>query len=161
MLQTIDEEKSLESIGLFWFMLAAIMVGIAVPTQAGINSQLGKALGDPFLASFASFSVGILSVLALMLVNQIAWPSVARLAEVPWWAWTGGIFGALFVTAMILLAPRLGATTTVSLVIAGQMLASLVFDHFAYFGFPQHPLSWMRFLGASLVIAGVFLIQRF
>jgi transporter family-2 protein len=142
-------------------MLAAVIVGFAVPMQAGVNSQLGKALGNPFLASFSSFCVGILSVLVVMLVNQTAWPSMARVAEVPWWAWTGGAFGALFVTAMILLAPRLGATTTLSLIVAGQMFASLFFDHFGYFGFPQHPLTWLRFVGAGLLIGGVFLIQRF
>lgn len=151
----------MDSTGLFWLILAAIIVGFGVPAQAGINSQLGKALGNPFLASFSSFCVGVISVLGVMLVNQTAWPTMARLAGVPWWAWTGGFFGALFVTAMILLAPRLGATTTLSLMIAGQMLASLFFDHYGYFGLPQHPVSWLRFLGILLVVGGVFLIQRF
>ena len=122
---------------------------------------MGKGLGDPFLASLASFSVGLLSVVVVTCLNHSALPSVTRLAGIPWWAWTGGFFGALFVTALVLLAPRLGATTMLSLVIAGQMLASLFFDHVGAFGFPQHPLSMLRFLGAVLVMGGVFLIQRF
>ncbi len=151
----------MESTGLYGLMLAAILVGMTVPTQAGLNSQLGKNLGEPYLASLASFSIGLLSVGVFTLINPTVWPSASRLAGIPWWMWTGGFFGALFVTSLVLLAPRLGATTMLSLVIAGQMLASLIFDHFGVLGFPQHPLSLLRFLGAVLVMGGVFLIQQF
>lgn len=147
--------------GLIGLMLAALVAGFAVPTQTGLNSQLGRSLGSPFLASLISFCVGTCTVLAVVFLNQLAFPPAERLATVPWWAWVGGLFGALFVTVTILLAPRLGATTMIGLLVAGQMLASLFFDHYGYFGFPQHPLTWMRFLGAALVIAGVFFIQRF
>lgn len=40
------------------------------------------------------------------------------------------------------------------------MVASLLLDHFGWVGFPEHPVSALRLLGAALVILGVALIQR-
>ena len=62
--------------------------------------------------------------------------------------------------ATIVLAPRLGAATLVAAVVAGQMLASVLLDQYGLVGFPVHPLSALRLLGAGLVIGGVMLIQR-
>jgi transporter family-2 protein len=147
--------------GIIGLMLAAMVAGFGIPTQTGINTQLGKAIGSPFMASLISFCVGTTSILLVVLLSQTPFPSAEKLSTVPWWGWYGGIFGALFVTVAVLLAPRLGATTMVALMIGGQMLASLFFDHYGFFGFPQHSLSWLRFLGAMLVFAGVLFIQRF
>jgi transporter family-2 protein len=153
------------NIGLLGLILSAIVVGMAVPTQTGINIALGKALGNPFLSCVVSFGLGFLTVLVVlgiyMFSGQGGFPSAARLTEIPWWAWTGGFFGALFVTAALLLAPRLGATILFSLILAGQMLSSLIFDHFGCFDFPQRTISWLRLAGVLLVSAGVFLIQKF
>jgi hypothetical protein len=40
-----------------------------------------------------------------------------------------------------------GTTTVLALIVTGQMLGSLVFDHFGPFGVPQHPASLTRLAG--------------
>ena len=50
----------------------------------------------------------------------------------------------------IFLLPRLGAATVVALIVVGQMLGSLAFDHFGLLGVPQHAASPLRILGAGL-----------
>jgi transporter family-2 protein len=77
-----------------------------------------------------------------------------------WWQWSGGLLGAVYVVATIVLAPRLGAATLIAAVVAGQMIASVLLDQYGLVGFPVHPLSALRLLGAGLVIGGVVLIQR-
>jgi bacterial/archaeal transporter family-2 protein len=57
----------------------------------------------------------------------------------------------------ILLLPHMGAGTAVALLVAGQMLGSLVFDHYGLFGLAQHPVDLP---GALLLIAGVVLIRH-
>ena len=49
----------------------------------------------------------------------------------------------------------------VGLVVAGQLVASLVLDHFGWLGFPQHTLSVPRAIGALLILAGVLLVRRY
>jgi transporter family-2 protein len=75
--------------------------------------------------------------------------------------WLGGPLGTVFVCASIVLTPRLGAATTVGLLLTGQVIASITIDHFGLFGVPVQPASIPRLLGAVLIIIGVAVVQRF
>jgi bacterial/archaeal transporter family-2 protein len=86
-------------------------------------------------------------------------PSLAAIAGAPWWAWTGGILGGVFILLSIVLLPHLGSATLIALIVAGQMLAAVALDHFGAFGLAQHPVSTARLIGAALIIAGVVLIR--
>ena len=77
----------------------------------------------------------------------------------PWISWTGGLFGAIFVGTAILMVPRLGAATTLALIVVGQMFGSLTFDHFGLLGLPQQAASPIRMAGAACLILGVVLIR--
>jgi bacterial/archaeal transporter family-2 protein len=57
------------------------------------------------------------------------------------------------------LVPQLGAATFFALLIAGQMIGSIAFDHFGLLGVPVHPISAVRLAGAALLVGGVVLIR--
>ena len=57
------------------------------------------------------------------------------------------------------MVPRLGAATVLALIVVGQMLGSLAFDHFGLLGLPQHPASPIRLAGAALLIFGAVLVR--
>ena len=143
------------------FILMALVAGISVPTQAGINAQLGLWTKSPVIAATISFAVGTTTLVIYTLATRIPLPAVAAIGGHPWWIWTGGALGAFFVTATIILVPKLGATTMVTTVLAGQMFASLLLDHFGWLGYPLHPISLGRIAGVALVCAGVWLIKAF
>ena len=143
------------------FILMALVAGISVPTQAGINAQLGLWTKSLVLAATISFAVGTLTLIAYTLVARIPLPALAGIGGPPWWIWIGGAPGAFFVTATIILVPKLGATTMVTTVLAGQMVASLLLDHFGALGYPLHPVSLGRIAGVLLVCVGVWLIKVF
>ena len=140
-------------------VLFAALVGLVLPLQAGINSQLRTHVGHPLWAAVVSFSVGTLVLAAVLAVTRVGWPAAGWVGRVPWWQWTGGLLGAMFVTSAVVLAPRLGAATLVAAVVAGQMVGSLVIDHYGIVGYPQHAMSVSGVLGVALVVAGVALIQ--
>ncbi|HEX7126824.1 MAG TPA: DMT family transporter [Thermodesulfobacteriota bacterium] len=141
------------------FVLVALVAGAGLPLQSGINAQLVRFVGHPVLAALVSFLVGTAALAAYAAAGRLP-VSPARLAEAPLWAWTGGLLGAAFVAVAADLAPRLGATFFVGVVVAGQMIASLVLDHFGLVGFPRYPVSPSRLLGAALVVLGVALLRR-
>ena len=85
--------------------------------------------------------------------------SAAMAGRTSWPSWTGGIFGAIFIGTAILMVPRLGAATVLALIVVGQMLGSLAFDHFGLLGVPQHPASLARLAGAAFLLLGVVLIR--
>ena len=74
-------------------------------------------------------------------------------------SWTGGIFGAIYIAISIVLVPKLGAATFIALLVTGQMIGSVAFDHFGVLGIPVQQISGYRMLGAGLLIAGVALIR--
>jgi transporter family-2 protein len=142
------------------YFIIALLAGTAVALQTGVNSQLRGFVGNPFQAGLVSFAVGTLALAIVALPQGLEW-KFSELANAPWWVWTGGILGAFVVTAFIILAPRLGAATLIGIVLAGQMITSLILDHYGLLGFPEQRLSVPRILGAILLIAGVILIRRF
>jgi bacterial/archaeal transporter family-2 protein len=142
------------------FLLLALAAGVLLPVQAGLNAQLRSALGSPVAAALVSFLVGTAGLATIALLLRTPLPLGRAWAVTSPWQWSGGLIGAVYVLAAILLAPRLGAATLIAAVVAGQMITSLVLDQYGLVGFPVHSLTPIRLLGAVLVIAGVILIQR-
>jgi bacterial/archaeal transporter family-2 protein len=139
----------------------AIIAGIMLSTQAGINAQLRSVVGDPVLAALLSFIVGTCFLLIYVLIfNKHESGLLGTLKEMSVYKWTGGLIGALYVTGVIIVAPRIGATNTAGLIVAGQVLFALFLDHYGLLGFVQHSVNYMRLAGALLLIAGVFMILR-
>ena len=64
-------------------------------------------------------------------------------------------------TSTVVLVPRLGVALTFSLIIAGQMLVTLVIDHFGLLGVPVKEVTLARIGGILLITAGVVLIRKF
>lgn len=141
-------------------LMAAILIGFLLPVQAGVNAELRTSLGDPIATALASFAVGTIALFVVLVVLRIPLPLDDALARSAWWQWTGGLLGAIYIVAAVVLAPRLGAATLVAAVVGGQMVASLLLDHFGWVGFPEHPVNSLRLLGGSLVVVGVILVQR-
>ena len=143
------------------YVLFAFAAGAALPVQFGINTQLASWLDSPVRAAFVSFLTGaiILAVAAALLFKPL--PSGSRLGHAPWWVWIGGAFGAFYVVASIVAAPRLGAATVVAVIVAGQSLASVVVDHYGWVGFEPRHVSAGRLVGMALVGSGVALVRFF
>lgn len=140
-------------------ILLALLAGVIIPTQAGINAQLSLWSRSAVLAATISFAVGTVSLLGYIGFMRIPLPSWSSATAHPWWIWTGGVLGAYFVTVTVMLAPKLGATLMVVLILAGQIVASLVLDHFGWLGYPSHPLSLGRIVGVLLVACGVIMVR--
>lgn len=140
-------------------MLLVVLAGGATALQAPTNARLAGAVASPVNAAFVSFLVGTaaLGLLALMLQTR---PDAADVKALPWWTWIGGLYGAVFVVCAAWSVPRLGVALTVILMVAGQILISVVLDHFGALGVPKQPLNLTRLLGVLLVFGGVLLVRR-
>jgi transporter family-2 protein len=141
-------------------VLVALAAGAGLPVQAGINAVMGRYAGRPEWAALVNFAVGLVALAAWLLALRLAPPPATALARAPWWAWTGGFLGAFYVSAVVLLTPRLGVATTLALGVAGQMVAALALDHVGALGLELRPVSPGRILGVALLVAGVVLVRR-
>jgi bacterial/archaeal transporter family-2 protein len=138
------------------FLLA---VGALLAVQAAANVQLSVAVGSPFAASTLQLAIGAAALLvAALLVGAVA--HLDRVPDAPAWHLVGGLGSAVYITAGILLFPRLGAIVAVGLFIAGQMAASLAIDGLGWLGVDREPLDVAAWAGAAAVVAGAALIVR-
>jgi len=144
-----------------FFIVIAILAGAVLPLQAGLNVQLGKSVHQPIFAAFASFLIGTIGLLIYLFVLKFDFSSIAQTKSVSPVVWTAGILGAFYVAAVIILAPRLGVALTFVLIVAGQMVVSMVVDHYGLLGLPVKHINWQRLLGVALLVAGVLLIRKF
>jgi len=141
------------------FALLAMGAGCCIALQASANGKFRQNINSPEYAAFLSICGTFLTAVTAMLILRPAAPSAAALRETPWWNWIGGPLGALIVLAGAALTRELGAALFIALVVGGQLLCSLVLDHYALLGLNEQPVTPGRVLGALLVVAGVLCIK--
>ncbi len=145
-----------------WLLLsivAAVLVGMLLPFQALLNARVGALTEGALFASFLSFAVGTMALALVLLVTRTPLPSMRTLATLPPWLWCGGLIGAVFVFCGTLLVPRLGAAGMICLIVAGQLVGSLLLDHYGVLSQPR-PVDAIRLAGAALVGIGALLVVR-
>jgi transporter family-2 protein len=145
----------------YFFIFLALLAGMAMPTQATINSKLAVSVENPIVAAFISFAVGTVVLFIYILLTGIPLNNIVYAKDAPLIAWTGGFLGAFFVSVMVLVVPRIGVALAFSLAIGGQMLVTLLIDHFGWLGVPEKPINLWRVAGAALITIGVVLIRKF
>lgn len=141
------------------FVFAAFFAGSLLSLQAAINTQLSKLVGGSVIAAFISFLIGtVVLFVVLLLRGDFTGSSLSNTLSAPPWVFVGGVLGALYVTATIVLLPRIGVTATVLAIVCGQIMMSLLLDHLGAFGMPVRPLTPFRIAGAALVVLGLSLV---
>lgn len=142
------------------YLFFAFIIGCAIPFQAAINNQLKAHVGgSTLMAAFVSFSVGTLALGAALAFSGARWQNLAGLADAKAWQLTGGLLGAVFVFATTLLIPRIGAAKMVALIVAGQVLFSLLMDREGWLGLAVREVTTPRLVGALLLVAGVVMVN--
>jgi transporter family-2 protein len=139
-------------------MLFAFLVGAGLVIQVGLNMAVSRALGGAAMGALVNFVVGTLALITLLLFLRQPWPGREALSGVPAWAWFGGLFGAAYVALATFAGPRLGALLLLALTVAGQMVASVIVDHYGLLGFQQQPVTSLRMLGIAFLVVGVWLV---
>ena len=138
----------------------ALLAGSALAVQVGVNNGLKTRLEQPIAASITSFATGTLALILYWIASRSPWPALAQWKGGPWWIWLGGSLGAVYIVLTVTFSPRLGAAGWVGVVVAGQILTSVLLDHFGLLGFREHSISWTRTGGVVLLLVGAAVVLR-
>ena len=136
-----------------------VFVGSLIAIQGVANSALGKHLGEPLHAALISFGSGFLLLLALTLTLTEGLPDISKVAAAPKVTLIGGALGVVYVTSMILFVPKIGVASALIAALCGQVILSILLDHFGVLGLQANPASPSRIAGGLLIILGLFLIN--
>lgn len=137
--------------------LAVILVGIGIAVETPTNALLMKTTGSMLWAAFLSFLVGA-AVLGVALAATRARLAGGWIGQTPWYGFLGGLYGAGVVAASAWATPKLGAGTTLVVIVAAQVALGVLLDQLGVLGLQHHPLSWLRIAGVLVVAAGAVMI---
>lgn len=135
----------------------SFIAGVMIVMQAPINARLGEMMGGPLVAAFLSFLIGGIA-LAITLIVMRKPILIENISQTSPWLWIGGLLGAFLVFSSIYAVPKIGALAMISLVVGGQILATLIVDHYGFLLPKPFPITPMRVMGALCLIAGIAMI---
>jgi transporter family-2 protein len=132
------------------------VAGLAGSVQVAVMSRFGERIGTIEALAFATLVTAVLSFGVLVAARQ----SLVGYGEgfrAPLWLWSAGIMGLVVILSITYATPRIGATATIGLLIAGQLAMGAVIDRFGLFGLEQIAIGRPRLLGIALLALGAAL----
>lgn len=134
----------------------AAVAGIAVALQGQFMGIMDRTAGT-VTSVFITYGTGGLAAVLLWLLRR---EPLAPARSFPPYVWIAGGLGLIIVGALGYAAPRLGLSRTIVVMVASQLLAALLIDHFGLFGANPRSLDAGRAAGFLLTIGGVWLTLR-
>ncbi|WP_028938337.1 DMT family transporter [Pseudonocardia spinosispora] len=137
-----------------------LLAGAAVAWQQAVNGRVGVAARGPdpgtpnaagvLPATMINFAVGTVALLVL-LVADVLRHGAPQSAPSQWWLYLGGVIGALFLGAGVVVVRIVGVLLLGLGMVAGQLICSLLLDLLAPAA--MHPLTVVTVLGTLLTLA--------
>lgn len=132
------------------------VAGLAGSVQVALMSRLGERIGTIEALAFATLLTAILSTVVLVAARG----SLGGFGDgfrAPVWMWLAGLMGLIVILSITFATPKIGATATIGLLIAGQLAMGTVIDRYGLFGLERIPVGWPRLLGIGLLALGAAL----
>ena len=138
----------------------AIIGGVFLAAQGGLNSNLGVLLKNPLLASVVAFFCSTVFAFILVVIHVKNTPSWIEIKQIPMYLWfTGGLFSVLGISLYYYTIPKLGISSMISLGLFGQLAFSVIAGHFGWLNLPTEPITMKRILGVIAMLSGILLIN--
>jgi transporter family-2 protein len=137
----------------------AVLAGLAGSVQVAVMGRFGSRIGVVEALTFAT-GVQLVFSVAILLAARGGTGGLGGAFRAPAWMWLGGLMGLTVVFTITFAQPRIGATATIGILIAGQLVMGAAIDRFGLFGVEQIAISWPRVVGIALLGAGAALSLR-
>jgi transporter family-2 protein len=133
-----------------------VLAGLAGSVQVAVMGRFGDRIGVVEALAFAT-TVQLVLSLAILLVARTGFGGLGGAFRAPLWMWLGGVMGLTVVFTITFAQPRIGATATIGILIAGQLVMGAVIDRFGLFGVDRIDISVARAVGIVLLGIGAAL----
>lgn len=146
------------------FFAMAVAAGATMPVQGRLNAQFAAQSGEPVLASFASFTAGLLVIFAVTLATRRGRQTLARVPEAlrsrtvrPWY-FAAGAVGSCVVLAQSGSIGTIGVAVFTVALVTGQLLGGILVDRLGLSPAGVRRLTPRRAAGALLALAAVVVV---
>lgn len=136
-------------------ILILILGGIALSVQSSINGRLGHTVGV-IACAWLTFVIGF--ALTFLLFFFLEQTHAQTLFNAPKWQLTGAFFGVIYMVVVVFAVPRIGIAGMTVSVIAGQLMMSVLIDHFGWLNNQVIELDAKRYVAIALLLGAIVMI---
>ena len=140
--------------------LFALCTGFAGAVQITILGRFGVRIGSIEAWAFSTVVTAVIACVVVLIARRSLHGYVAGITS-PAWMWLAGAMGAVIVLGLTFAGPRIGATSTIALLVGGQFALGILIDRFGWFGAPVASLQWQRLAGLGLLAGGAGLMLKY
>jgi len=140
-----------------FILFIGLLSGVAVGLQGPLASLMSQKIGSLESVFYIHLGGTIAALIPLLFLGG---RNLSRWREVPWYALWAGVLGLGVIAAMSYMVPRVGVASAVVLIVAGQLLVSVVLDHYGLLGAHPRSLDLTRIFGLLLVFLGVWVTVK-
>jgi transporter family-2 protein len=137
-------------------VLLTVAAGLAGSVQVAVMGRFGGRIGVLEALTFAT-AVQLALSLLILLIARTGVGGIGGAFRSPAWMWLGGLMGLTVVLSITFAQPRIGATATIGILIAGQLVMGALIDKYGLFGVDQIAISTPRAIGIVLLGIGAAL----
>lgn len=112
-----------------WAVFLGCLAGAIVGVQRALNGQINEHSNQSFTTSLLNFIMGTGFLIILLAVSLLAnWSELSVLPAGPWWIYTGGVIGVIYIAFTSTIVQHLGVLTFTLFSVGGQLVGSLLID---------------------------------
>lgn len=137
--------------------LISVFTGVLIAVMLMINGILANETGN-YVSSVIIHSVGLISVIVIIFINRTR---IVPKKGIPFYLYSAGAIGVFTVLCNNISYSGLGASLTLSLGLLGQLLASVVIDHFGLFRMNRVKFEKRKLMGLAVIISGIIVMAFF
>lgn len=146
---------------MIYFALLTIIAGVALAIQTNMNAYLGQIVSSAFIATFVALGMSTLFILVMITVYVKELPSMELIKTVPLYLWiSSGVLGAFALGTFYFVIPKIGLLNVIAFSLTGQLIISLISDHYGWFNMPISTITFSKVAGVAIMIVGIFLINK-
>ncbi len=134
---------------------AAIIAGMSLSIEAAIGGALGERIGE-LESTYYIFIIGAMATFLVTLFFGKG--NLKQIFTVPRWNLTGGLLGVVYLGLLVISVTLIGVGVSVTAVIVGQIVMSMIIEHFGLLGAERIRLNANRLIAAGLLAVSFVLI---
>ncbi|WP_042274297.1 DMT family transporter [[Clostridium] dakarense] len=134
--------------------IISVFTGALLALMVSLNGTVGNASGN-YASSVIIHVIGLVGIIIVLIATK---SKIKNLKNIPFYMYTGGLIGVLTVIFSNMSFTKLGVSLTISLGLCGQLVTSIIIDHFGYFNLPVTKFNKKKIIGFVIIILGIFVM---
>lgn len=134
--------------------ILSILTGSLLAIMLSLNGTVSQIAGN-YASTVIIHTVGLIGIIFVLIATK---SKIKNTRSVPFYMYTGGLIGVLTVIFSNASFSKLGVSLTTSLCLLGQLVASIIIDHFGWFNLAVNKFNKKKIIGLIIIVLGILLM---